>query len=347
MDSVPYAFCLDVMGKLGDEAWQYEKMEKSLTGRWKAAARRYADNARDIVVGVNCDEGEWSYFYTMNENFATNSLDELLGKLLAMNRRFVRCRAIYVQHEMDNLYHGGYYTTCSKEDIFRRFLPFMVQQARSFRTFRFHHSLSREDARMYFDFFRGYKGFGFQDFDLDLPYVGEESEQFLSACLELNMVRLTLDTSWSRSQALEDLLLKFFTIGRGRWTWSKGHWLSIEEPEGEENEELSMVISRRILEMVVNAWNEADSNRFQVHSPWYGGLDPVLSISVPPNVTRTEHKISEQNRYLVLWSKENGSTLRVSLFWNDHYLRLTSHPDEWYEDVLAELQADEDMSSTD
>uniref|UniRef100_A0A1I7YES0 F-box domain-containing protein n=1 Tax=Steinernema glaseri TaxID=37863 RepID=A0A1I7YES0_9BILA len=312
MDSVPFEFCLDVMGKLQKKDYHYEKMAQTITGRWKAAAQRYADNVCDFEVDLRCDEGKWSCTCIIDNDYYI-SLDDLL----AMSRRFVRCRAINVNKELDD----DDYTTCSKEVIFGRLLPLMVQQAHSHGALRFHRSLSREDARMCFDFFRSCKGFGFPD--LELPYFGEESEQFLSVCLEHGLKCLTLDTSWSLSQAVENLILKYFTTRRSRWTWSRSdpsHSLKINEPEGAENEELSTLISRRILEITVNAWSEADNNFFEVYSPWYGDLGPVLSIPVPPNVTRTEYKISEE--YSVRWSKRNGCIL--FLFWNDHRLRLTA-----------------------
>uniref|UniRef100_A0A1I7YF04 Sugar phosphate phosphatase n=1 Tax=Steinernema glaseri TaxID=37863 RepID=A0A1I7YF04_9BILA len=315
MDSVPFTFCLDVMERLNANSWNYQLMEESLTGRWKAAAKRYVENVHNVDVFFNCRDGVWEYSTTVDQAYEDRSLDDLL----AMNRRFVRCRAIYVHHAIHPI---GYYTTCTKEEIFNRLIPFMVQQSRSFRTLSFHHSLSREDARTYFDLFRSCRGFGFQD--LDLPYFGEETEQFLSACLEHNLKCLTLDTSWPQSQAVEDLILKFL---------SAGIMLTINERQDGASE-AGLKLSPKILKAVLEAWDKAvNLSFFNVTAPWHDDLELILSIPLPPNVSRTEPK-TNKHKSVVMWSKEDGSVLSCSLYWEEHFIRFRSPPYMPLEDLL-------------
>uniref|UniRef100_A0A1I7Y6I6 NodB homology domain-containing protein n=1 Tax=Steinernema glaseri TaxID=37863 RepID=A0A1I7Y6I6_9BILA len=323
MDSVPYAFCLDVIGCLGahgknyDCSWNCKIMEEWLTGRWKAAVRSYTDKVQDITVGFKCIDGQWSYSTNIDKTNKGKSLDELL----AMNRRFVRCDHIGVH---SGIHPIGYHTTCPKEEIFTRLIPFLVQQSRFYRRLWFDEGLSSQDARVYFDLFLSCRGFEFRD--LHLPYFGPETVEFLSACLEHNIKYLTLTTSWPWSQALEEIIRKYLNVGTGQ------HFDVFTEEDDESGESF---MCPSILKIIFDAWDKVD-NYFEFSTPWCGDLEPMLSIPLPPDVTRTQGKMMDENTSVVLWSKENGSVLSCSVSWGSngcHYMEFTSR-DKWWREFL-------------
>uniref|UniRef100_A0A1I8AGL8 Ig-like domain-containing protein n=1 Tax=Steinernema glaseri TaxID=37863 RepID=A0A1I8AGL8_9BILA len=316
MNSVPFSFCMDVLGKLNAYTWHYQDMEEMLTGRWKAAAGRFAKNVCDVEVCVECDDGVWGYStvtYSFNDS---KSLDEIMAR----DRRFVRCTSISIQFEVDRV---GYCARSSKEEIFDRLIPFMVQQSHSDRSISFYHKLSCEDARMYFDLLLSCKGFGFKS--VFLPYFGPETERFLAACLKHNLICLTLGSCWPYTQALEDMILKHI-LKRSKVDFTITRFNRAEHEGG-------LKLNTKILNATMDSWNNLDEGSYlHVSGYWYDDLEPILSIPMPPNVTRTQHKVEvdDEDVSLILWTKENGFTLSCTLTWTRNYILFTSPPDDRY-----------------
>uniref|UniRef100_A0A1I7Y6A3 FBA_2 domain-containing protein n=1 Tax=Steinernema glaseri TaxID=37863 RepID=A0A1I7Y6A3_9BILA len=293
MDSVQFSFCLGVMGSLSVHEWNYENMAKVLTGRWKAAAKRYADNVYDVALGLYHRDGEWYYWIDGDGKAAGLSLEQLL----LMNRRFLRCQAIHIGRKFSE-----FGIKCSKKEIFTRLLPFMVQQPRSFRILAFYHELNTQDTRMYFNYFLNCRGLGFQS--LRLTYFGQETVDFLSKYLDHNVEHLYLDTAWPQSQSLEDLIVKFFSAGNKRRLVIMRSYVSSVANFG-------LTMSPKILKAICDAWDHSETrNYFRIYVPWNSDLESVRCIPVPLNVTRTESKEDDESR--VVWTKENGSTLSFS-----------------------------------
>uniref|UniRef100_A0A1I8AH84 DUF789 domain-containing protein n=1 Tax=Steinernema glaseri TaxID=37863 RepID=A0A1I8AH84_9BILA len=282
MDSVPFSFCMDVLGKLSANTWHYQEMEEMLTGRWKAAAGRYAKNVCDVAVRVECEDGEWGYSTTTH---TFNDYSKPLEEIMARDRRF---------------------------------------QSHSDRSISFYHTLSRQDARMYFDLLLSCKGFGFKS--VFLPYFGPETERFLAACLEHNLIYMTLGSCWPHTQALEDMILKHLS----KWCNVDFCITSFDHAEHEGG----LKLSSKILNATMDSWINLDEGSYlSVSGPWYDDLEPVLSIPLPPNVTRTQPKVEvdDEDVSIVLWTKENGFTLSCVLYWTRQYILFSSPPYEWLE----------------
>uniref|UniRef100_A0A1I7ZXF3 DNA_LIGASE_A3 domain-containing protein n=1 Tax=Steinernema glaseri TaxID=37863 RepID=A0A1I7ZXF3_9BILA len=112
MDSVPFGFCFDVMGRLDrSHRKRYSNVEQALTGRWKAAARRYLENDRGLRVTISFEEGEWGY--TTIDYYDGDSLDEMLAR----DSRFLWFSTIYLHFPSGDRNSDDFVATCSKEDI--------------------------------------------------------------------------------------------------------------------------------------------------------------------------------------------------------------------------------------
>uniref|UniRef100_A0A1I8AG26 CVNH domain-containing protein n=2 Tax=Steinernema glaseri TaxID=37863 RepID=A0A1I8AG26_9BILA len=286
---------MDVLGRLNAHTWHYHEMEKMFTGRWKAAAGRYADNDRELDLKINFEEGEWGY--STRDYYDGDSLDEMLAR----DRRFLRFRSIDIGRPLGiGDISDDFKTTCSKEDIFDRLIPLIVRQLRPCNDISLWDGISRQHARMLFDAFLYCKGFRERCSSLDLPYFGPESEQFITTMLEdhCHLDCLSLYSNWPHSETVEHLVLKFlslrvFGFGIG----------GLANDDG-------LKLNPTILKAVLDAWYRVETS-FSAYAPWNGDLEPLLSIPLPQNVTRTqpEPKRRGGDESFIVWTKEDGSAL--------------------------------------
>uniref|UniRef100_A0A1I7XYS0 FBA_2 domain-containing protein n=1 Tax=Steinernema glaseri TaxID=37863 RepID=A0A1I7XYS0_9BILA len=232
--------------------------------------------------------------------------------MLAMDRRYIWFTRITINGELE--IDDSFWTTCSKEEIFSRLIPFLVRQLRPGTLIDFIEGLSRQDARMYFDAFLSCKGFRERCSFLWLPYYGPESEQFLATLLEgdCNLQGLSLVLDWPHSETVERLVLQF--LG-GRPCRLDIYDQSDASPHAVGN----LRLNSTILKALFDAWYRKEKfGHFGVCANWDGDLEPVLSIPVPPNVTRTQLKPKKQEdnifpmpeiKYYILWTREDESAL--------------------------------------
>uniref|UniRef100_A0A1I8AGS3 TIR domain-containing protein n=1 Tax=Steinernema glaseri TaxID=37863 RepID=A0A1I8AGS3_9BILA len=298
MDSVPFSFCMDVLGRINAYSWHFCKMEEVLTGRLKAATRRYSGNARELDLKINCEEGEWGY--STIDYHDGDSLDEMLAR----DRRFLRFRSIDFGHRLG--ISDEFVATCSKEDICNRLIPLIVRQLRPCNNISLWYddgqgsTLSRQHVRMFLDAFLNCKGFRQRCYSLGLPYFGPESEQFLTTMLEddCNLDYLYLHSDWPHSDTLERLVLKFLS-----------HKVICFGINGLEDGGLKL--NPTILKAVFDAWYRAE-NSFSAAGPWNGDIEALLSIPVPQNVTRTQPKpkTKGEDESFIVWTKDNGFALQ-------------------------------------
>uniref|UniRef100_A0A1I7Y698 DUF1917 domain-containing protein n=1 Tax=Steinernema glaseri TaxID=37863 RepID=A0A1I7Y698_9BILA len=273
MDSVPPTFCLDVMGNLDLNWRKYGELAKALTGRWKAAARSFADNIHDLKLRCKVVDGQWSYVVTFRNHRDDRSTDELL----AMSRRYIRCCYIVIITDYDDADYYSY-DPCPKEKILNQLIPWAIQQLRPSSRIFFQHNLfhlSRQDAELCF----------LTREEADLVY------------------RSLLDSSGFGIRCFGALGLKYYG------------------PESE------TFLSTLIMEAIVNAWDKAD-NYLYVCTPRYTGLEEVLSVPVPPGVSRRLLKAKDENKYFMVWSKEKGSMLSCTIDYVEHKISFNSPPEE-------------------
>uniref|UniRef100_A0A1I7YDN4 SHSP domain-containing protein n=1 Tax=Steinernema glaseri TaxID=37863 RepID=A0A1I7YDN4_9BILA len=318
MDSVPFAFCMDLMGHLNLDWGKYEKLANVLTGRWKAAANSFAENVHDLELRCKVEEGEWSYIVLADSRSGDKPFDEIV----ALNDRFIRCKYISI----DILYEVV--DLRPKEEILAQVIPFMAQHLRRSSGIYFRNTpsdLSEEEAGMLFGSLLVSHGFGLRDFGtLCLPYYGPESESFLNSLLDrgCSLQTLCLDTSWPDSQAVEDIIVELFT--------PRPKISLIIYPNGDKR---NYILSAKIFEAIVNAWNKAENlSSLNVYGPWHAGSEEVLFVPVPPSVTRKLLKAQEENKSFTVWSKENGSTLSCTIDYTEHKIQFRSPPDDRFND---------------
>uniref|UniRef100_A0A1I8AH89 Uncharacterized protein n=1 Tax=Steinernema glaseri TaxID=37863 RepID=A0A1I8AH89_9BILA len=310
MDSVPFDFCLnviDVIGTvdLGCDDWD---VMQALTGRWRAAAKKYEDNGRRLSITVNFDEGKWDY--TVLEVTDEDSLDEMLAR----NPRFLLFDTIDIGCRTHTAgISDEFMATCSKEYVFNRLIPFLVRQLRPWNHFSFLSNLSKEHALMFFDAFLNCKGFRPRLYSLDLPYFGPESEQFLTTMLEGDSILGWLSLiGWPHSEAVERLVLKFMSRRMSHLSIHDQPYHTVfhaEEP---------LKLNSTILKAVFDAWYRVEkSEMFSASAPWNGDLQPLLSIPVPPDVHRTllQPKRKGGDESFIVWTKKNMTSLlcRITL----------------------------------
>uniref|UniRef100_A0A1I7ZP52 FBA_2 domain-containing protein n=1 Tax=Steinernema glaseri TaxID=37863 RepID=A0A1I7ZP52_9BILA len=311
MDSVPFAFCMDVMGNVStsitEPSYSARKPHWStvLAGRWNAAVRSYDENLKQVSLTLYCNSGEWGYSMQVHRAHEDWSFEDLLP----LDRRYVRCVSITLDTEH---YVSDFYAACSQEKFFTKLLPFFLQQSDSHLSLSVAVGISMQHIQMYFDAFLSCKVFRLRCSEICLPYYGPESVQFLATILEgdCNLQSLSLPSYWPHSEPLERLMLKFLG-GKiyhcnipDLWT-GDGH----------------VKLNSTILKAVFDAWYRMEKidherwllrgSHFTAYVPWNYDLEQLLAIPVPPNVIRTQRKPKEKDsdESFILWTREDGSAL--------------------------------------
>uniref|UniRef100_A0A1I7ZWV9 PRKCSH domain-containing protein n=1 Tax=Steinernema glaseri TaxID=37863 RepID=A0A1I7ZWV9_9BILA len=301
MDSVPFSFCMDVMGNI--QTYQYKELSNVLSGRWKAAAGRYDDNVHDVRLSIYCEDGEWGYAtYMCGQEISYEDL-------LPLDRRYVRCDNIYVSSEPDSC---DFPFKCSKEKLFNQVIPFFIQRSSPYSGIVFHEffgDIPMEHAHVYLNSLRSYIDRGLRKTHLDLQYYGQESEDFVAAWVDSDRSDrdLCLDSSWPHTQAVEDLVLKYLRP-RNRTDF----FINTSRRESEE----CLKMNTTLLKATLDTWSKLNKKCFfRVGGRWTEDMETLLSVPLPPNVTRAEPKADEEN--VIFWTREDGSTLNCWISWEE------------------------------
>uniref|UniRef100_A0A1I7ZWX1 FBA_2 domain-containing protein n=1 Tax=Steinernema glaseri TaxID=37863 RepID=A0A1I7ZWX1_9BILA len=296
---------MDVMKNIWP--YTYEELLNGLTGRWKAAAGRYAENTLFLSITIYCEDGEWGYAtYMCGQEISYEDL-------LALDRRFVRCTSIDVCNEPDTC---DFPFPCSKEKLFNQVIPFFIQRSSPFSGIQFLpniHGIEMEHARMYLKSLRSYIDLGLRETMLKLSYYGQESEDFVAAWVDSNHCNrsVILDTSWPQTQAIEDLVLKYL---RRKNYINFFIFCSTSEIEGH------LKMNAKLLEATLDTWSKLDNDSFfTVGGAWSKDVEDLLSIPLPPNVTREEPTMDGEKVSTIEWTKEDGATLQCKIVWDICY----------------------------
>uniref|UniRef100_A0A1I7Y694 Ig-like domain-containing protein n=1 Tax=Steinernema glaseri TaxID=37863 RepID=A0A1I7Y694_9BILA len=304
MDSVPYYFCLDVMKLLQRDCSQFDETVDVLTGRWKAAARRCADNMHTMFVSMFFQDDKWQYtIFDCRENDYGSTFEDVL----ALDRRFVRCTSIKFVNS--SFGHQSYDTTCSK--ILNEMIPFFVQQSGPYSSLHFTTGLPVEHARMFLKPLRRWMDLGLSSMYLKMSYYGQQSEDFVAEWVVKDLVEgcLHLYTSWPQTQAVEDLVLKYLRRKNYIDFYIYGSTSEIEGP---------LNLNAKLLEATLDTWSKLDNDSFfTVGGPWSKDVEDLLSIPLPPNVTRAEPTMDGEKVSTIEWTKEDGATLQCKIEWNN------------------------------
>ncbi|KAK0398174.1 hypothetical protein QR680_002459 [Steinernema hermaphroditum] len=289
MDSVPMAFCTEVMAALDLRAAQYAEIAREVPHPWKSAAHRSATRYRDCSMRISEHNGVWQC--SLRCGFADVSLDQLRS----MDRRFIRITSIW-----DAPYKPYFQNTftCSTANLQQRLTPFLIQLVRpNTRVF-----LVTQTAQLgLMDVFRKCNSFG----ALCLRYYGEESVAFLEDQLanNSNINDLILSRDWPCSESVEQVVVKFLDSANER------HLLM--HPTTEPQLKLNITIA----EAAFTSWLRVDKPRhLRVHGFSAVTEQEILLLPVPNNIRRSEERKEQESlgsmgTTSITWFKENGSFL--------------------------------------
>ncbi|KAK0398171.1 hypothetical protein QR680_002459 [Steinernema hermaphroditum] len=293
MDSVPMAFCTEVMAALDLRAAQYAEIAREVPHPWKSAAHRSATRYRDCSMRISEHNGVWQC--SLRCGFADVSLDQLRS----MDRRFIRITSIW-----DAPYKPYFQNTftCSTANLQQRLTPFLIQLVRpNTRVF-----LVTQTAQLgLMDVFRKCNSFG----ALCLRYYGEESVAFLEDQLanNSNINDLILSRDWPCSESVEQVVVKFLDSANER------HLLM--HPTTEPQLKLNITIA----EAAFTSWLRVDKPRhLRVHGFSAVTEQEILLLPVPNNIRRSEERKEQESlgsmgTTSITWFKENGSFLVCTL----------------------------------
>ncbi|KAK0427598.1 hypothetical protein QR680_010317 [Steinernema hermaphroditum] len=299
MDSVPYAFCEDVLERL--PTTKLHTMAYYLSGQWRSAAQQFVEKRRTFYITISKDSEGW--FYAIADEM-TGGIENVHEESLSIDRRYVEINQISIYSHLGQF--NARKLRCSKEEMARRVVPFLTLRMRPDSSLSFMSGYPKEIVLECLDMFRRCFSFGV----LHLLYVGPESEEFLALQLKSNpLLRSLLLRRWPHTETIEQLLLTFLKTKRIRV-------LDIEQPSDIQS---PLKVTIRIVKAAVDSWVRDDGEKALVV---YGNVGvtstEIVSIPLPENVTRREEGGEEQGHFCVRWTKENGSSLRCELqFFND------------------------------
>ncbi|KAK0427781.1 hypothetical protein QR680_010423 [Steinernema hermaphroditum] len=288
MDSVPYVFCEDVLERLSRK--NLNTMAE-LLGHWGIATQRFLEKCRTFNMTISKDDEGWWYSIADENTRDMENGPHSHEEFLSMDRRYVEFHHIFIcvgQSDGDKF-------RCSKEEIVRRVVPFLILRMRPDSTLVFMSDYLKEITLDYYNMFRSC--FSFRH--LDLVYVGPESEEFLALQLQNNpfLCSLTL-CSWPQTDATEQLLLIFLN--------SRGNRLLFFRQSSEIQPPLKITIE--FVKAAVQSWVGGGERRALFGN---AGVtrEEILSIPLPENVTRTEKEGEQEGDLCVRYTKEDGSSL--------------------------------------
>uniref|UniRef100_A0A1I7YWI1 SRR1 domain-containing protein n=1 Tax=Steinernema glaseri TaxID=37863 RepID=A0A1I7YWI1_9BILA len=300
MDSVPFVFCRDVCGSLGLHAEKYDELAGTLTGRWKAAATQYAENVGLLEVNFGRDDDGWFYWiFKHGEVIDVPSIDELS----ALSRRYAVFIGICADSQNRNELKA---VRCSREDIVLRLAPLVRSRIRHNSRFYIYPTCLRDVALTVFEMFRTCYWFK----HLSIGYHGKESEEFLCAYIEKNPSISVIDlVIWPHIAAVEGHLLKL--LGSPGFTY-------MSLPYGQKDVRISLAMINVVFERWCRAENEMD---FSLYGSPGVTIEKVMSIPLPPDVTRTVEK--HGTRTVIRWTRRNGWSLDYDLHGDHNMLSLS------------------------
>ncbi|KAK0427815.1 hypothetical protein QR680_010438 [Steinernema hermaphroditum] len=320
MDSVPYAFCEDVLERLSKE--NLDTMTE-LSGQWKTVVQRFIEKRRTFNITISKDSEGWFYGVedaTDETKTRKIEIDEHSHEeFLSMDRRYVEINQISIYSDLDQsdfeeldpdlpLFQCSSELRCSKEEMARRVVPFLTLQMRPYSSLVFSVGCPWEITVECHDMFRRCFTFG----KLELVCRGAKSEEFLALQLKNNpfLGDLTL-RCWEHTETTEQLLLTFLNSRKKR---ALDIFESLEESL---EDELSLKVTIEIVKAAVDSWVRGDEKRYLSVSGNIGVTPAeILSIPMPENVTRREEEGDEEGDFCVRWTKEDGSNLLCELYFS-------------------------------
>ncbi|KAK0427949.1 hypothetical protein QR680_010502 [Steinernema hermaphroditum] len=309
MDSVPYIFCEDVLER---QSTRNLFTMTDLSGQWRSAAQRFLEKRRSFYIIISKDDEGWFYAIGDEKTRDIENGPHSHEEFLSMDRRYIEVNHISVCFDPGHFHQLDVRKfQCSKEEIARRVVPFLTLRMRPNSTVSFLSGCPKEFTLECLDMFRSCFSFG----NMDLVYVGPESEEFLALQLKNNpFLHWLVLRSWPHTETTEQLLLTFLNSRRNRTldiTQLPPH--DIQSP---------LNVTMTFVKAAVDSWVSGDEKRTLFVCGSVGAtLEEILSIPVPENVKRTEEEVEpeeeeEEGDIVVVWTKEDGSSLQCELYFS-------------------------------
>ncbi|KAK0428304.1 hypothetical protein QR680_010719 [Steinernema hermaphroditum] len=311
MDSVPYKFCEEVFGLMNIQRYDCAETAKQVTGIWKKAAVKYADNMQKFKVDVwKNAKNKW---YCRLEGCLDMDgwpddvkLPQSLAELFAIDRRFVRIVSVSVGYEYDfespDYTLGGSIIAISKEDLVKKLIPFLNMQSAvlcSLSKCQFSAPSYYGNVAEYLKMFKRYVTFA----HTQLSYSGRESEEFFEAQVKnnyvLNDLRFRALPDWPYSERTEDLLIELLR------TRNKMKLQIIMA---------GLMLTMKTVKTIFKWWYES-GKPIDIRTNTNVTEEDLLALPVPDDVSRTEERVEDEKekRFLVRWRKEGAPELACKL----------------------------------
>ncbi|KAK0428277.1 hypothetical protein QR680_010708 [Steinernema hermaphroditum] len=210
MDCVPYKFCEDVFCSLDMLKCKLEDAAKELTGLWKIAAEKCAENLCTLKVTLWKDiQGKWQCTFERRWEMPEDmKLPKSIGELLAMDRRFTRIGAVVFVGDAYQPINEAVITISNKE-LVEKLISFL--NAQSLFSCVHHYMLqgSPESRDEDLEVFLRYDNI----VGLFITYYGQHSEDYLVAQIKnssrLDYLEINEAVHWPHSEKVEDVFIEF------------------------------------------------------------------------------------------------------------------------------------------
>ncbi|KAK0428262.1 hypothetical protein QR680_010700 [Steinernema hermaphroditum] len=308
MDSVPYKFCEEVIGLLNMKKDDCAEIAKQLTGLWKSAAERYAENLRrfEMKIWKNTED---NWFCRLDRTRDMNDdikLPDSIAELLAIDRRFVRIANVTIDRD-GSRYPGGSIIAMSKDDLIKKLIPFLNALTVHPAQCSYDPSDYHEHRCAYLDIFQRYVAFR----TLYLIHHGPESEDYLAAQVKNNLFLSYIEIKgwldWPNSDRVEDLVVEF-----------------MRRPKVKVRIQGNLMVTTKTIEAVFKLWHESGKS---IDLGWARGPteEELLSLPLPKGVKRTEERENGLllTTFIVRWTKKNTPDLTYK-FQEDHHYRFAT-----------------------
>ncbi|KAK0428523.1 hypothetical protein QR680_010847 [Steinernema hermaphroditum] len=300
MDSVPYEFCQEVVGLLNMKKEKCRQAAEHLTGSWKMAVEKYAENVRHFGIAVwKGDEDQWFCKITerMNRNMESSiSLEELYS----IDRRFVKICDVTVREED----YGDVFLPkpigMSKEHLIEILIPFLNAQSLSSCTL----SISVWSAEC-MAIFKPYVVFGHLALPSGIPLNHQDVEDFLETQIEKNCILKIVQLSfYSHSERLEQILIDL-----------------VKKPSHTRLEIIgpgALMVTMRIVNAVFKMWHET-GKKTEIQGETNVTEEDLLSMPLPAGVKRIAKcaKTKNETTHIFLWTQEDRPDLKCKLVVKD------------------------------
>ncbi|KAK0428348.1 hypothetical protein QR680_010753 [Steinernema hermaphroditum] len=306
MDSVPYKFCEDVIGSHVMTKSDWDDDAKALTGLWRIAAEKYAENLCILEITVWKDQGKWQCNIEKDWEMPEDmKLPKSIGELLAMDRRFIRIIDVVFGRDADRPINGTV-ITISSNDLVEKLIPFLNAQCLSYCShyYNLHGSPEYRDEdrkifQRYVNFYRLY-----------ITYNDQHSEDYMvvqtKSNVRLSSLQLNEAVHWPNSDEIEDFLFDLL-----RTTEMSIH---IHTRPG------SLMVTIRSVKDVYNRWCES-GEALCIYANSNVTEEELLALTVPEGVTRygERAKIGSVTMFIVRWRRGTTSVLECRLELSDQF----------------------------